>query len=87
MCIRDRPKGYTIANFENLNIYKKYVSVDGNITAKFKSNAKFNNNTLIININEFYKSLRYEKNRYDEYRDVINAAAKFYESSVLLEKI
>ena len=83
----DIPKGYTIANFENLNIYKKYVSVDGNITAKFKSNAKFNNNTLIINVNEFYKSLRYEKNRYDEYRDVINAAAKFYESSVLLEKI
>ena len=83
----DIPKGYTIANFENLNIYKKYVSVDGNITAKFKSYAKYDNNTLIIYVKEFYKSLRYEKNRYDEYRDVINAAAKFYESSVLLEKI
>ena len=83
----DIPKGYTIANFENLNIYKKYVSVDGNITAKFKSYAKYDNNTLIIYVKEFYKSLRYEKKRYDEYRDVINAAAKFYESSVLLEKI
>ena len=83
----DIPKGYTVANFENLNIYKKYVSVDGNITAKFKSYAKYDNNTLIIYVKEFYKSLRYEKNRYDEYRNVINAAAKFYESYVLLEKI
>jgi len=31
--------------------------------------------------------LRYNKKRYQEFREVINAAAKFYESSVRIEKI
>ena len=40
-----------------------------------------------IVINEFYKNLRYDKGRYQEFREVINAAAKFYESTVILEQI
>ena len=42
---------------------------------------------LNINIKEYYKELRYSKKRYQEFREVINAAAKFYESSVRIEKI
>jgi hypothetical protein len=44
-------------------------------------------NILNINIKEYYKELRYSKKRYQEFREVINAAAKFYESSLLIEKI
>ena len=81
------PRGYKIADFSELNKSKEYISVDGNSTAKFLSKATVNGNVLNINIKEYYKELRYSKKRYQEFREVINAAAKFYESSVRIEKI
>ena len=81
------PRGYKIVDFSELNKSKEYISVDGNSTAKFLSKATVNGNVLNINIKEYYKELRYNKKRYQEFREVINAAAKFYESSVRIEKI
>ena len=81
------PKGYRVSDYSELNKVKEFTSVDGNISAKFNSKATLNNNKINIVINEFYKNLRYDKGRYQEFREVINAAAKFYESSVTLEKI
>lgn len=81
------PRGYKIVDFSELNKSKEYISVDGNSTAKFLSKATVNGNVLNINIKEYYKELRYSKKRYQEFREVINAAAKFYESSVQIEKI
>ena len=81
------PRGYKIMDFSELNKTKEYISVDGNSTAKFLSKATVNGDTLNINIIEYYKELRYNKKRYQEFREVINAAAKFYESYLLLEKI
>ena len=81
------PRGYKIVDYSELNKSKEYISVDGNSTAKFLSKAIVNGNVLNINIKEYYKELRYNKKRYQEFREVINAAAKFYESSLLLEKI
>ena len=81
------PRGYKIVDFSELNKSKEYISVDGNSTAKFLSKATVNGNVLNINIKEYYKELRYSKKRYQEFREVINAAAKFYETSLLIEKI
>ena len=81
------PRGYKIVDFSVLNKSKEYISVDGNSTAKFLSKATVNGNVLNINIKEYYKELRYSKKRYQEFREVINAAAKYYESSVRIEKI
>ena len=81
------PRGYKIVDFSELNKSKEYISVDGNSTAKFLSKATVNGNVLNINIKEYYKELRYSKKRYQEFREVINAAAKFYESSIRIEKI
>ena len=81
------PRGYKIVDFSELNKSKEYISVDGNSTAKFLSKVTVNGNILNINIKEYYKELRYSKKRYQEFKAVINAAAKFYESSLLLEKI
>jgi len=81
------PRGYKIVDFSELNKSKEYISVDGNSTAKFLSKATVSGNVLNINIKEYYKELRYNKKRYQEFREVINAAAKFYESSVRIEKI
>ena len=74
-------------DFSELNKTKEYISVDGNSTAKFLSKATVSGNVLNINIKEYYKELRYSQKRYQEFREVINAAAKFYESSVRIEKI
>ena len=81
------PRGYKIVDFSELNKSKEYISVDGNSTAKFISKATVHGNILNINIKEYYKELRYSKKRYQEFREVINAAAKFYESCLLIEKI
>ena len=81
------PRGYKIVDFSELNKSKEYISVDGNSTAKFLSKATVSGKVLNINIKEYYKELRYNKKRYQEFRKVINAAAKFYESSVRIEKI
>jgi hypothetical protein len=70
------PRGYKIKDAEKININKKYVS-NGNITAKFKSNYTINKNLLTITIEEFYKSLKYSKAKYQDFREVINAAADF----------
>ena len=81
------PKGYRVLDYSELNKTKEFISVDGSISAKFNSKATLNNNKINIVINEFYKNLRYDKGRYQEFREVINAAAKFYESTVILEQI
>ena len=81
------PKGYKISDYSELIKSKEFISVDGSISAKFNSNTTYNNNKINIVIKEFYKNLRYDKGRYQEFRAVINAAARFYESSVILEKI
>ena len=81
------PKGYRIYDISELNKLKEYISVDGNISAKFNSSVSQSQDKLYINVNELYKELKYEKSRYPEFREVINAAASFYESSIVLEKI
>ena len=81
------PRGYKIADYSELNKSKEYISVDGNSSAKFLSEATLNGDKLNINITEYYKELRYNKKRYQEFREVINAAAEFYQSNVLLQKI
>ena len=81
------PKGYKISDYNELIKSKEFISVDGSISAKFNSNTTLNNNKINIVIKEFYKNLRYDKGRYPEFRAVINAAARFYESSLTLEKI
>jgi hypothetical protein len=80
------PKGYKVLTIDNLIKDRKYISVDGNVTAQFKSSANIVSNKLTIKISEYYKSFKYEKNRYTEFRDVINTAAEFYESNIELEK-
>ena len=81
------PKGYRIYDISELNKLKEYISVDGNISAKFNSSVSQSQDKLYINVNELYKELKYEKSRYQEFREVINAAASFYESSIVLKKI
>ena len=76
------PKGYIIEGLEGLIYNKNYISLMGNKICKFESNYEINDKEIIISIQEFYKNLRYQKNRYDEFRNVINAASDFYHTSI-----
>jgi len=81
------PPGFTAEGLTELNIDKSYKSVKGNKLCKFESNYRIENQTIIITIQEFYKSNEYDLNRYEEFREVINAASDFNKTSILLKKI
>ncbi|MGY8919095.1 MAG: hypothetical protein ACKVJ4_01870, partial [Flavobacteriales bacterium] len=76
------PRGYKIEGVEKININESYIS-NGNIIAKFESKYRVLGDTLVISIEEFYKSLKYSKYRYNEFRNVINAAADFNKLEIL----
>ena len=80
------PKGYVIENPDSLVFNNSYLSVMGNKICKFESEYELIDNELVITIQEFYKTLTYQKNRYNEFRDVINSASDFYNTSLKFVK-
>ena len=83
----DLPKGLKLIDYTELNRSNQYVSVDGTLSAEFNSKVRLIDNKIEIIVVEYYKQLKYNKARYLEFREVINTAAEFYESSMILEKI
>jgi Domain of Unknown Function with PDB structure (DUF3857) len=81
------PKGYTVEGLGALKINKSYTAVTGQKTCKFESNYSLKGDTLIITIQEFYKTNTFDLNRYEEFRNVINAASDFNKASILLKAI
>ena len=81
------PDGYTAEGLEVLNIDESFKSVTGEKICKFESSYKLEGNTIVITIQEFYKSNEYDVSRYEEFRSVINAASDFNKTSVLLKAV
>ncbi len=81
------PEGYTAEGLEVLNIYKSFKSVTGEKICKFESSYKLEGNTIVITIQEFYKSNEYNVNSYNEFRSVINAASDFNKTSILFKAV
>jgi len=81
------PKGYTAEGLEVLNIDKSFKSVTGEKICKFESSYKLEGDTIVITIQEFYKSNEYNLSRYEDFRSVINAASDFNKTSILLKAI
>ncbi|MBN4085507.1 DUF3857 domain-containing protein, partial [Flavobacteriaceae bacterium AH-315-B10] len=81
------PEGYTAKGLEVLNIYKSFKSVTGEKICKFESSYKLEGNTIVITIQEFYKSNEYNVSSYDKFRSVINAASDFNKTSILFKVI
>ncbi|RKE95183.1 DUF3857 domain-containing protein [Ichthyenterobacterium magnum] len=79
------PDGYTAEGLNSLNIDKSYKALNGEKIAKFESSYKQEGNTITISIEEFYKTHEYDLNRYEEFRDVINAASDFNKAAILLK--
>jgi hypothetical protein len=80
------PKGYVVKSVSNLILNKQIKNDDNEVIGSFVSNAKIQGNTIQINIEEFYNFTHLEKEKYNDYRSLINTAFDFYKSSVVLSK-
>ena len=81
------PKGYRIKNAKDLAIHVTDKNASGTETMGFTSTYTLNGQELTINLHEFYKSIYYDINMIDVFKNVINAAADFNKVVLVLEKI
>jgi hypothetical protein len=79
------PKGYKLKNPDAVKIEKKYI-VDGKALSVFTSNYTMDGDVMNITIHESYETLFYPKDKYDEWKAVINASADFNKVILILEK-
>lgn len=80
------PQGYTVANPENMEM--NVVMKNGDrIGCTFTSQAKIEGNQLVITSHEYYTDESYASDRYNEFREVINAAADFNKRNILIKKL
>ncbi len=79
------PDGYEVEGLSSLIIDKSYKSETGDKICKFESNYKLDGNKLVITIQEYYRSNEYDLDRYEDFRNVINAASDFNKASILIK--
>lgn len=80
------PKGYSVSKLDNMIFKKEIKDANNKVIGKFISSAKVEGNNLKISVEEFYDFTHLEKEKYNEYRDVMNASYDFYKSSLILTK-
>lgn len=79
------PKGYVIESYKDLIIDRKMTG-DENKNCSFKSTASIEGNQLTVEILEIYNAITYPKEKYQEYRNVVNAAFDFSKAVLVLKK-
>ncbi len=80
------PEGYEVLNLEDLRQKLSYSDENGQDAMGFESSYIIEGNTVTVNVREFYKKLDWPLEKFDEFRQVINAAADFNKKVLILEK-
>lgn len=80
------PEGYTVRNLDDLNIDICIMDKEGNKTMGFESNYIMEGSQVKVFIKEYYKQLDYSLEYFDQFRNVINAAADFNKKILIFEK-
>lgn len=80
------PKGYRIANLNELNIQNKYEE-NGEQLFSFASFYKLKDNILSITVDEYYKINIVNPSIFEKYRKVINSAADFNKITLIFEPV
>ncbi|MCV6630987.1 MAG: DUF3857 domain-containing protein [Flavobacteriaceae bacterium] len=78
------PKGYTIANVEDIRIKREH-RIGGKRVFSFVSDYRLQGNTLEIDADEFYAQNKIALKDFQAYRKVINAAADFNKVVLVLQ--
>lgn len=79
------PQGYAVKNPEDLNM-DVFAEDKGNRVYSFKSIYSLEKNKLQIKIEENYKEIYYPKEKFENFRRVINAAADWNKIALILVK-
>lgn len=79
------PEGYEVANPEVADMNYS-TTIDGQEGAKFTSKGSVIGNHYVIDNIEFYKSVEYPLEVFEDYRKVLNAAADFNKITLVINK-
>jgi hypothetical protein len=79
------PAGLVIKNLEKLAMDHKAI-INGNTEAAFSSRYEQKGNEILIQNEEYYKKVNYPLDTFEQYRNVINAAADFNKIVLVLSK-
>ena len=79
------PKGYSVKGLENLNMDIQYGDGDEN-TMGFVSSYKVEGDKVSVLIEEYYNNFNYPLEQFEQFREVINAAADFNKVVLIFEK-
>ncbi|MGB0806663.1 MAG: DUF3857 domain-containing protein [Salibacteraceae bacterium] len=80
------PEGYKATNLESINMEVLAKEEDGTVYADFISSYALNGNILTVTCDERYHKIHYPVEQYEDYRNVINAAADFNKIVIYLEE-
>jgi hypothetical protein len=79
------PEGYELGNLDSLNMEVE-VEHEGEVTMMFKSEYKLDGNKLTVSVMEYYEEISLPVERYEGFKNVINAAADFNKKVIVLKK-
>jgi hypothetical protein len=80
------PKGYKCSGLESLKI-NNAVKQNGDSVMYFNSDYVLDGDKLTIKVNEVYKVLSLPKDKYSEFRTMVNSAADFNKVVLIFERI
>ncbi|MCG8311091.1 MAG: DUF3857 domain-containing protein [Cytophagales bacterium] len=80
------PEGYRVRNLEDLRMNIFYQQ-NGENSMGFISDYTVEGNTVMVSIREYYKELDYPIELFDQFRNIINAAADFNKKVLIFEKV
>jgi hypothetical protein len=80
------PSGYSIRNLDDLNIDFNFKDQTGADAMGFSSSYIVEDNTVTVRIHEFYKKLILPVDKFEAFRQIINAAADFNKKVLVFEK-
>lgn len=81
------PEGHKVVNLEDININKFHENEDEVIDMAFKSFYTLEGSSVKIQIDEYYHTMDFSVEEFDEYRRVINAAADFNKIVLIIQPI
>jgi len=81
------PKGYKVSNLSAATLNFQYTDDKGKDLMAFVSSAVQNNDVVTISIDEHYALTKLSKTRFDDFKNVINAAADFNKVVLVFEPI
>ena len=80
------PDGYKVRNLDDLNMDLSYSEENGEVAMGFHSEYEIIGDKVVVNIVEYYKKLYFPIDKFNEFRDIINAAADFNKKVLVFEK-